>query len=236
MTVRTQLGWPWRIALLGFLLVVIGGMWWWGFDFGQIFGRAHRSQMSDRLEQLETDNARLTAEVVELRKHSMELESDASITHGAQASLARQNQDLVSENTQMKEELAFLQKLVSDSSKDAGLTIQRLTVERDHDDTWHYALLIVRGGSPRDDFAGHVVLQAVVAGPALDGAAPTQQTVTIPGDAAGGATPQALKFKYYQRLEGSLQVPAGAKLVSVTARAYEDGISSPKATRTLTNP
>ena len=120
--------------------------------------------------------------------------------------------------------------------KGLGLAIQRLTVERDHDDTWHYALLIVRGGSPRDDFAGHVVLQAVVAGPALDGGVAHQQTLTIQGDPADGAAPQALKFKYYQRLEGMLQVPAGAKLVSVTAKAYEEGTSSPKATRTLTNP
>lgn len=236
MTVRTQLGWPVRAVVGGVLLAVIAGMWWWGFDFGQIFGGIHRNQMAERVTTLEADNTRLAAEAGELRKRSMALESDAAITVGAQASLARQNQDLMAENAQVKEELAFLQKLVSDSSKDSGLAIQRLTFEHDHDDLWRYTLLIVRGGSPRDEFAGHVVLQAVVS-TTSDGAAPRQDTLTLPSDATPpGAAALGLKFKYYQRLEGTLPLPPGAKPVSITVRAYEEGTSTPRATRTLTNP
>ena len=67
-----------------------------------------------------------------------------------------------SENAQLKEELAFLQKLVSDSSKQVGLQIQRLAVERDGDDMWRYSLLIVRGGSPKDEFEGKSSLQAAL--------------------------------------------------------------------------
>jgi hypothetical protein len=237
MTVRTQLGWKLRIALMGTLVALVGGMWWWGFDFGQIFSGLHRSQMVDRLAQLETDNAKLIADATELRKRAMQLESDAAIAHGAQTSLTRQNQDLMSENAQMKEELAFLQQLVSDSSKEPGLAIQRLTLDHDRDESWHYSLLIVRGGNPRDEFAGHVVLQAVVATPApATGGTGRQDTINLSTGPAEGAAPLALKFKYYQRLEGTLQVPPGVKLVSVTARAFEEGSSTPRATRTLTNP
>jgi hypothetical protein len=237
MTVRTQLGWKLRIALVGILIALIGGMWWWGFDFGQIFSGLHRGQMVDRLAQLETDNAKLTADAEESRKRAMQLESDVAIAHGAQISLTRQNQDLMSENAQMKEELAFVQQLVSDSSKEPGLAIQRLTLDHDHDDSWHYSLLIVRGGNPRDEFAGHVVLQAVVTTPAAgNGTIARQDTITVPASPADGATPLDLKFKYYQRLEGTLQVPPGVKLVSVTARAFEEGSTTPRATRTLTNP
>ena len=237
MTVRTQLGWKLRIALVCTLVALVGGMWWWGFDFGQIFSGLHRGQMADKLAQLEADNARLTADATELRKRAMQLESDTAIAHGAQISLTRQNQDLMSENAQMKEELAFLQQLVSDSSKEPGLAIQRLSVDHDHDDTWHYSLLVVRGGNPRDEFAGHVLLQAVVAAPAGGtGAGARQDTVTVPASPGDGPAPLALKFKYYQRLEGTLQVPPGARLVSVTARAYEEGSTTPRATRTLTNP
>ncbi len=53
------------------------------------------------------------------------------------------------ENSQLKEELAFLQKLVADSNKQTGLSIQRLEVERESDDACHYRLLIVRGGNPQ---------------------------------------------------------------------------------------
>jgi N-acetyl-gamma-glutamylphosphate reductase len=48
MAVRTHLPWWGRSALLGALLLVIAGMWWWGFDFGQIFGGFHRKQVEER--------------------------------------------------------------------------------------------------------------------------------------------------------------------------------------------
>ena len=56
--------------------------------------------------------------------------------------------ELQDENSQLKEELAFLQKLVADSNKQVGLSIQRFAVERERDDACHYSLLLVRGGSP----------------------------------------------------------------------------------------
>jgi len=42
MAVRTHLPWPWRAAIAASLLALVGGMWWWGFDFGQIFGGFNR--------------------------------------------------------------------------------------------------------------------------------------------------------------------------------------------------
>ncbi|MBS0319683.1 MAG: hypothetical protein JSR18_04015 [Proteobacteria bacterium] len=232
MAVRNELAWPVRIGLVVALLVIIGGMWWWGFDFGQIFGRVHRSQMQERVDTLEADNARLAGENRELHRRAMELESDAAIGRGTQSTLTRQVQDLSAENAQIKEELAFLQKLVSDSTKEAGLSIQRLTVVREADNAWHYAVLVVRGGNPKDDFAGHLVL-TVATTVAGDGT-PRSETLTIPPP--DGASPLKLRFKYYQRVEGMLDVPPGARVTSVTARAFEDGAAVARATRTLTNP
>ena len=45
-----------------------------------------------------------------------------------------------------------------------------------------------------------------------------------------------LKFKYYQRLEGTIVVPAGAVIRSVTVRAFESGQAAPRATRNLVIP
>ncbi len=52
--------------------------------------------------------------------------------------------------------------MVSDSSKSVGLQIQRIAVEPDGEDMWRYSLLIVRGGSPKDEFEGNVVVQATI--------------------------------------------------------------------------
>jgi hypothetical protein len=234
MRVRSDPGWVWKLATVAALAALVVGMWWWGYDFGQLFSGFNRSQMRDRVATLETENARLRDEAAGARAHFAGLESDAAIMRGAQVSLARQNADLAQENAQMKEELAFLQKLVSDSGKQGSMTIQRLTVEPEGPGHWRYGLLLVRGGNPRDEFAGHVTLQATVE-PA-GGDAPQPSVINLPADQPDNAAPLALKFKYYQRVEGTLNVPEGAHLKELAAKVFENGNNAPRATRSLTIP
>ena len=236
MAVRTQLGWQWRMGIFLAVIALVGGMWWWGFDFGQIFSGFHRSELKDRVTALEADNAKLGNDATAARAHFAELESDVAINRGAQASLSHQNADLAQENSQLKEELAFLQKLVSDSSKQGAMTIQRLTVEPEAADRWRYGVLLVRGGNPRDEFAGHITLHATVSTPGEGGAPPVTTVINLPADQPAAAAPLTLKFKYYQRVEGSIRVPEGSHLTALTARVLEDGVTVPRATRSLTNP
>jgi hypothetical protein len=152
---------------------------------------------------------------------------------GTQAALTKQVAELTQENQQVKEELAFLQKLVSDANRTVGVAIPRLVVERSEaDDAWNYSILVVRGGTPRDDFEGHLVLAATLAS-ASDGAAAVPSAMTLPADQPESAPALKLRFKYYQRIEGVLRVPKGALVRSLTVRAYEAGATVPRATRTL---
>jgi len=206
-------------------------MWWWGFDFGQIFGGFNRKEVEARLVTLEADAAKFRTEATDLRARNSTLESELAMTRGAQEALSRQTTELSGENAQLKEELAFLQKLVSDSSKTVGLQIQRLAVEPDGEDMYRYSLLVVRGGSPKDDFEGTVVLQATLA--PTEGTQAIAKVIQLPDDEPALAPALTLKFKYYQRVEGRFRVPAGARVTAVAARAYEAGQGNPRATRTL---
>jgi hypothetical protein len=231
MAVRTYLPWWGRGVLLVMLLAIIGGMWWWGFDFGQILGGFNRKEIEARLVTLEADAAKLRAEAIALRASNSALESELGMTRGAQEALTRQARELSGENAQLKEELAFLQKVVSDSSQSVGLQIQRIAVEPDGEDMWRYSLLIVRGGSPKEEFNGNVVVQATIAtGP--DGGTPPR-TILLPEDEPTTASALVLKFKYYQRVEGTFRVPSGGQLKSLQARVVEPGQATPKATRSL---
>jgi len=232
MAVRTSLPWWGRGVLVLALLAIIGGMWWWGFDFGQIFGGFNRKEVESRLVTLQADVDRFRAEATDLRTRNTTLESELAMNKGAQEALSRQVTELSGENAQVKEELAFLQKLVSDSSKGEGLTIQRLAIEADGEDIWRYSLLVVRGGNPKDEFVGRVVLRATVSGgtPGLDAPA---RTIELPTDEPESSPALSLKFKYYQRVEGLIRVPSGARVIAVAVRAYESGQSAPRATRTL---
>ena len=98
---------------------------------------------------------------------------------------------------------------------------------------WHYSLLVVRGGSPKDEFEGNVVMQATLA-PAPGATPPAHDTIlTLPDDQPEVKSALTLKFKYYQRVEGRFRVPAGMRVTAVTARAFESGQQSARATRTL---
>lgn len=235
MAVRSHLPWPWR-ALAGVALVgIVAGMWWWGFDFGQIFGGFARTELREKVAGLESQNAELRTENEGLRATTVRQESELAMTAGAQAALSKQALELQAENSQIKEELVFLQKLFADSNKLAGLAIQRLAVERARDDSWHYSVLLVRGGNPKDEFEGSLGLQVTVQ-PAPGGASGARTMLTLPDEQPETAPALKLRFKYYQRVEGTFRVPPGGTVRAVTARAFESGQANPRAARSLVIP
>ena len=233
MAVRTHLPWWGRGAIILTLVAIIAGMWWWGFDFGQIFGGFNRKEVEARLVTLEADNKKLRSEGFDLRARNSSLESELAMAHGSAEAQQKQSIELAGENAQLKDELVFLQKLVSDSSKQIGLQLQRLAVARDSDEMWHYNLLVVRGGSPKDEFEGNIVLQATLAPEPGAPAGTHGMILTLPDDQPDAKPALNLKFKYYQRVEGRFRVPAGMRVTAVTARAFETGQASARATRTL---
>lgn len=234
MAVRTRLPWWGRGLVVLALLAAIGIVWWMYFDARALFGGPNRRDLEARVATLEAEVERYRSEAADLRTRNSQLESDLAMTRGTQEALSRQASDLAGENAQVKEELAFLQKLFADSNKPEGLTIPRLTLERQDDENWRYGLLVVRGGTPGEDYRGSVVLQATVA--PNDPSQSAVQTITLPEDQPDTAGALTLKFKYYQRIEGTLRVPLGARVTALTARVYEQGNTTPRATRTLSNP
>src|SRR6516164_752102 len=227
MAVRTHLSWRWKAPALIALLLIPAGMWWWGFDFGQFLSGFNRGAVEQRQEKLEAEAATASQENAKLRARAAELESDLNVTRGAQATLSKQALDLQNENSQMKEELAFLRTLFSESGKPGAFAIQRLAAERERDGLYHFSMLVVRGGKPIDDFNGQLSLSAsvVVAG--------HTSMLILPDDQPETAPSLKLQFKYYQRIEGSFRVPPGAQVKSLQARVLEAGQTAPKATRSL---
>jgi hypothetical protein len=227
MAVRTHLSWRWRLPALLALVALTAGMWWWGFDFGQFLGGLNRGAVAEEQSRLEADTSAFKEENARLRLKLTAMESELNVTRGAQATLSRQTLDLQNENTQMKEELAFLRKLFSDTGKPGTFTIQRLSAEKDREGVYRFTMLVVRGGNPSDEFSGQLTLLAnVVAGG-------HNSTLTLPDDQPDTAAALRLKFKYYQRIEGTFQIPPGAQLKSLQARVVEPGQATPRATRSL---
>jgi hypothetical protein len=232
MAVRTRLSWPWRLAL-GALGVAIAGGAWWGFDRGRAFGGFDRNEIEAQIASLDARAARLEREATEWRTRATQAESDLAMTKAALATLSKQARDQQAEATQHKEEIAFLRSLVADSGRQPGVQIERVSIEPEAQGRWRYSLLVVRGGTARGDFRGRLALSVALGAEQRDDAA-QPASLTLPDDQPDQAAALELRFKYYQRVEGSFRVPAGTTPRALTVRAFEAGSPVPKATRNAT--
>ena len=157
-------------------------MWWWGFDFGQIFGGFNRKEIEARIATPRDGGRAAARRSRRAAGQDRTLESELAMRDGAQTALSKQAAELQNENSQLKEELVFLQKLVADSNKQVGLSIQRLAVERVRDDCSRYSMLVVRGGNPKDEFDGNVALQVTVQPAAAGGGLARPIVLSLPDD------------------------------------------------------
>jgi hypothetical protein len=175
----------------------------------------------------------LRIEASDLRARNSALESELGMTRGAQEALTKQASELAAENTQIKEELAFLQKLVSDSSKTVGLQIQQIAIEPDGEDMWRYpAADRPRRQSRRRNstamWSSRPRCLHHPTAPARPGRSSCRRTSRRPRRHSSSNSSIISGF------EGRLRVPPGGRITAVTVRCFEAGQgSNPRATRTL---
>ena len=111
--------------------------------------------------------------------------------------------------------------LVIEDDPDIALSL-RLKLERDKmPGEYHLRMLLVQSGQRAKEFNGSYQLVATVL---KDG---QRTTHLFPQDVSGNAQFQ-LSFKYYQRVEQSIQLPPDAELENVQVRIFEHGAIEPK--------
>jgi len=230
LSVKTHVAWHWRALGMGLVVALIGWMVWTGFDAGRLLGGFYKSEADEKRLELEGQVSALTTENRAMMSKVTRLESEMQMGKGAQDSLTRQALSLQTENTQLKEELSYLQQLVSGSSKEGAITIRRPTVERDEPDQMHVRMLVVQGGAKGDPFVGQlsVALELQEEGRRLH--------INLPDDQPESAMALKLNFKYYQRIDVIVRVPPGAVARTLQARVLQAGNSQPKVTQTVNLP
>ena len=212
MAVRTHLPWPWRVARRRGAArdrrrhVVVGLRL--RADLRRLQPQGDRG---DGWRRSKPTTPSCAPRRPTLRARNSQLESELAMTARRAGRRCRSRRiELMRENSQMKEELAFLQKLVSDSSKQAGLSISaadRRTRARRH------VALQPAGGARRQTRATSSRARSRCRRRSSRrpgaGAAARPVIVTLPDDQPESAAALRLKFKYYQRLEGTISRAAG---------------------------
>ncbi|WP_246860600.1 DUF6776 family protein [Noviherbaspirillum sp. UKPF54] len=216
MAIKSQL--PWSVRLLLVVMIgLVGAMAMWSFDAGLGLPSPYPANLREQISRYKEQVERLTAERDQFSTTVNSAESQLNIERSAQKQLAAQVRTLESENTRLKEDLAFFESLLPTATGPLGVSIRRLKVDQVGPNQWRYRLLVMQGGKGEHEFIGNLQLVATVL---KDG---KSAMMTFPD---GNPTEQGkykLSFKHYQRVEGVLTLPEGAVTKVVQARVLEKG-------------
>ncbi len=232
--ITQDLPWYWRSTQYSVLVAVFiaGGVGL--FQQGRVEGeqramaairevldaRTQHDEMAAKLVQLELENENLNMSLVKVN-------SDVQMSQSSQIDLTHALAQLQEDYSRLNAELAFLQKVTANNDGQSGLNLSDFAIERAAvPNTYRYRALLMLGGRPSREFQGHAELLVTIERKGqikiLSMADLGQQKNIV----------KEVKFKYYQRLEGSFQVAAGMVVKSVQLRIFEKGSAAPRLTRT----
>lgn len=227
MSVRTHVPWYWRwlflmsvisVSLVLALFIYDAGRKFAGFDSNEL--RQELTELRARAAKLSEENARLTAE-------RNAAGSKIAIEQTTLKNMSAQVQALEAENNRLKEDLALFEGMVTAERKEGTVAISgaRLRLESGE---LKYRMLLTRGArtgsimgnNQEPEFAGRLEFQLELeTGAAASGAA--SATLRVPSGAEASTDATRVRFRYFQRVEGSVTVPAGVNPKQATVRLLE---------------
>jgi len=222
LSVRLHMPWYLRWSMLAPFLIGALVLAWWAYGSGLELAGFHRSEAEQELVQLRERVEVLGAENENLKSRLVQYERMVQIEQSSNQETAKQLKSLSDENISLQEDLAFFQNLTAVRGKEGELAVHRLKLVRDGlPGEYRLRMLLVQGGQRAKEFAGSYQLVATI----MEGG--QRATLLFPQESSGNAQFQ-LAFKYYLRVEKSLQLPPGAELESVQVRIFEQGAREPK--------
>ena len=228
MAVRAALPWYVRWLVLAALAVVILLLSRAAYDFGKKFAGFDQSEADREVQGLRESTAKMQQEFAQIRGELAQSERLLQMERATYAGLVKQMKTLTEENAALKEDLAFFQTLMPSGGKEGGVAVNRFMVQNDAlPGEYHYRLLVTQTGQRTKDFQGR--LQFVV-----NLQQDTKKIVmTLPAEDDQESKGFKLDFRFYQRVEGSFRVAAGAVVKSMQVRVFENGSKEPKLTQTV---
>jgi hypothetical protein len=227
LSVRAHIPWYLRWGMMLPFLLAAAALAWWSYNYGLELAGFHRGQTEQELSRLNDQVSRLLVENSRLSDKVAKYESDIQIEQANNQATAQQLKSMTDENARLQEDLVFFQNLTSASGKEGDLGVHRLTLEPDKiPGEYNLRMLLVQSGQRARIFNGSYQLVATVVEKG-------QSTTHIFPQGAPGNSQFKLSFRYYRRVEQSIQLPPDAQLQSVQVRIYEQGSTEPKVRQSV---
>ncbi len=219
MTIKRHLPWPMMVLLWALVIAVGASAAVWTYKLGRnhLPGLEVSGDTEEQLDQLSEQVRKLTTENERLQSASSASQNELKIAQTAQAQLASQVKNLEAENNRQKEDLAFFDSLLPTNLGAPGITIQRFKAEQAAPNQLRYRVLVMQGGGGTQQFAGNLQLSVNI----IQGG--KSAILNFPEGNAADQARYRLAFKYYQRVEGLLNIPEGATIKSVAVRVLDRG-------------
>jgi hypothetical protein len=222
MSVRPHIAWYLRWGMLVPFVLAAIGLAWWAYDNGLELAGFHRNQAEQELSKLHDQVDKLAEANVQLSDKVTQFERETQIEQASNQATSEQLKSMADENVHLQEDLVFFQNLTATAGKEGELGVHRLTLERDiMPGEYHLRMLLVQSGQRAKTFNGNYQLLATVT---ENGQSTTH---IFPPDESGNDQFK-LSFRYYRRVEQSIQLPPGAQLENVQVRIFEQGATEPK--------
>ena len=226
--VHSHVPWYWRWLTSTLFIVVTIAAAWIAYDLGRRYAGFDAGEAQGAQSRLEVMNGNLQEENAGLRKEIAGMERQLQIELAAQGNLTGQIRALSEENALLKEDLAFFQTFMASGADPGGVSVNRFRVERDAlPGEYRYRLLIVQSKQRVREFRGRLQL---IVDYVADG---KSAVMTFPAE---GDDEQAynLRFKFYQRVEGTFTLQPEAIVRGVQVRVLKDGDATPVSTQATT--
>lgn len=210
MAVRSAMPWPLRWFFLAVVFGFCAAVAMWAFEFGRSIAGIDGVSREELI--------RLRSEVDRLREESQQKQAGVNTSDSMLVAERTAMQQLMArlrqaegENTALREDLGFFEKLIPANAGNQGVAIRGLQTEMLADAHLRWQVLVMRQTKNAPEFKGR--LELVLSG-TRDGK-PWSQTVP---EAA------ALQLRQYRRLEGMVDLPLRVVVKTVTARVMEGSV------------
>jgi len=204
-----------KAAVVFLFLGILASFSYFTYELGGTISGA--APAKEQLSQLKQQVEKLDSEREQLSSTANSADSVLNIERSTQKQLASQVQALTTENNKLKEDLAFFENLIPAASGPEGVRIGAFKADASNKTQIQYRILVMQGGKNVADFMGELQFLVTV----IDNGKTV--TLTLPEIKNDGANRLKLSFKYYQRLEGTLNIPEGAVIKTVQARILDKG-------------
>jgi cell division protein FtsL len=218
-SVRAHLPLPLRRLLLFLVLALAAAVGVGLYEYGRSLGGPDRRTLMAEIERLQSQLRETEAERSKLSATVTALEAQMKVERAAQEQLVKQASELGEEANRLREDLAFFESLLPTKGNATGIQIRSFRMQTEGaPEEMRYKLLVQQAGKPERDFVGLVQLQINFVS---DG---RSQSMQLPDPAIPESRrPLELSFRHYQRVEGTVSLPEGAKAKSVVVRIVAAG-------------